>query len=215
MGGTDRFFTNQENFWAGEFGDSYGSRNSGPLLEASNRWFFAQALRRAGPISSVLELGANVGLNIRAIEALYPDAVCDAVEINESAATSLRTHLGEERVYHDSLLTFDERPKIWDLVLCKGILIHVAPEELGTAYRVINQSSARLILFAEYYSPTPEDIVYRGHTGRLFKRDFAGEFMDAYPDFKLRDYGFAYRRDPIAPQDDITWFLMERKAWAE
>jgi len=27
---------------------------------------------------------------------------------------------------------------------------------------------------------------------------------------QLVDYGFAYRRDPNFPQDDITWFLMEK-----
>ena len=27
----------------------------------------------------------------------------------------------------------------------------------------------------------------------------------------LIDYGFSYHRDPVFPQDDITWFLMERK----
>jgi len=27
---------------------------------------------------------------------------------------------------------------------------------------------------------------------------------------KLIDYGFNYRNDPSFPQDDITWFLMEK-----
>jgi len=27
---------------------------------------------------------------------------------------------------------------------------------------------------------------------------------------RLIDYGFAYRHDPNFPQDDITWFLLER-----
>jgi spore coat polysaccharide biosynthesis protein SpsF len=45
----------------------------------------------------------------------------------------------------------------------------------------------------------------------LFKRDFAGEMMDRYPDLKLLDYGFVYHRDPAFPDDDITWFLMEKK----
>ena len=213
MGG-NRFSTDQEQFWAGEFGDAYAQRNTGPYLEASNRWLFAQALRTAGSVGSVLELGANVGMNIKAIRSLYPDAVCDAVEINESAAMSLRVNIGEEHVHLDSILTFDARPKVWDLVLCKGVLIHIAPEELSAVYRTISRSSARLVLLAEYYSPTPQEVTYRGHASRLFKRDFAGEFMEAYPEFVLRDYGFAYRRDPIAPQDDITWFLLERGALA-
>jgi hypothetical protein len=55
-----------------------------------------------------------------------------------------------------------------------------------------------------------QSIPYRGHTDRLFKRDFAGEIMERHPSLKLIDYGFAYRNDPNFPQDDITWFLMEK-----
>lgn len=35
--------------------------------------------------------------------------------------------------------------------------------------------------------------------------------MDKYKDVQLVDYGFSYHRDSNFPQDDITWFLMERK----
>ena len=73
-------------------------------------------------------------------------------------------------------------------------------------------SSGRYLLVAEYYNPAPVAIPYRGHTDRLFKRDFAGEIMDRHPQMKLVDYGFAYRRDPNFPQDDITWFLMEKRS---
>jgi hypothetical protein len=34
--------------------------------------------------------------------------------------------------------------------------------------------------------------------------------LDAYPDLKLLDYGFVYHRDPAHPQDDVTWFLIEK-----
>jgi len=70
------------------------------------------------------------------------------------------------------------------------------------------RSSRRLILVAEYYNPTPVAVPYRGHTDRLFKRDFAGELLDRHPDLNLIDYGFAYRRDPVMPMDDATWFLL-------
>ncbi len=61
-------------------------------------------------------------------------------------------------------------------------------------------------MVAEYYNPTPVAISYRGHNDRLFKRDFAGELLDLYPQLQLVDYGFVYRRDPSFPQDDLTWF---------
>jgi spore coat polysaccharide biosynthesis protein SpsF len=54
------------------------------------------------------------------------------------------------------------------------------------------------------------EIDYRGHSGKLFKRDFAGEMLDRFPDLKLVSYGFCYHRDEF-PQDDSTWFLMEKQ----
>jgi spore coat polysaccharide biosynthesis protein SpsF len=36
--------------------------------------------------------------------------------------------------------------------------------------------------------------------------------MERHPSMQLVDYGFAYRRDPNFPQDDITWFLMEKRS---
>jgi spore coat polysaccharide biosynthesis protein SpsF len=96
--------------------------------------------------------------------------------------------------------------------LIKGVLIHINPEMLNTVYEKLYQASKRFILVCEYYNPSPVAIPYRGQTDRLFKRDFAGEMLEKYPDLCLVDYGFSYRRDPAFPQDDITWFLMEKRS---
>jgi hypothetical protein len=34
--------------------------------------------------------------------------------------------------------------------------------------------------------------------------------MKMYPDLKLIDYGFVYHKDSNFPQDDVTWFIMEK-----
>ena len=77
-------------------------------------------------------------------------------------------------------------------------------------YEKLITCCGRYLIVAEYYNPSPVAIPYRGHTDRLFKRDFAGEILEKYPEMQLIDYGFSYRRDPSFPQDDITWFLMEK-----
>lgn len=45
----------------------------------------------------------------------------------------------------------------------------------------------------------------------LFKRDFAGEMLEKYQDLQLVDYGFVYHGDANFPQDDLTWFLLEKQ----
>ncbi len=204
------FETEQEAFWAGEFGDEYGSRNTGAALLASNLHFFGQALRRARSVRSCIEFGANIGMNLRALRLLYPEQRQHGIEINESAAAELATVIPADQVIQDSILSF--RPqRTWDLVLIKGVLIHIKPESLPLVYDNLHAAAGKHLLVAEYYNPSPVAIPYRGHTDRLFKRDFAGEILARFPDLKLVDYGFAYRNDPAFPQDDITWFLLERR----
>jgi spore coat polysaccharide biosynthesis protein SpsF len=205
------FRSDQEAFWAGDFGDSYISRNESRALLASNINFFAKALRISPRIGSCVEFGANIGMNLRALQQLYPECRFRGVEINSKAAAELGERIGAENVFCGSILDYQPAGPA-DLALIKGVLIHINPELLPAIYEKLHEATGKYLLVCEYYNPSPVAIPYRGHTDRLFKRDFAGEILDAYPDLKLVDYGFAYHRDPAFPQDDISWFLMEKKA---
>ena len=203
------FKTEQESFWAGAFGDEYATRTSGDQWVANNTALFSRILARTGSIASVIEFGANIGLNLKAIHHLLPSAELAAIEINQSAADQLEEWGGATRIYRQSVLDFKATQK-WDLVLIKGVLIHINPDELNTVYDVLHKSSRRYICVAEYYNPSPVEVTYRGHAEKLFKRDFAGELLNRFPDLQLVDYGFVYRRDPNFPQDDCTWFLLKK-----
>lgn len=207
--------TDQESFWAGQFGDQYISRNRDPTLQASNLAFFSRVLRRAAKIESCLEVGANIGMNLRALASLYPGQRQCAVEINHQAANELRKLLPPSRVFESSILDLDLADVIGengcDLVFTKGVLIHINPQFLPRVYEKLFAVARRYVLLCEYYNPTPAAIEYRGHAERLYKRDFAGEMMSLYPALELVDYGFVYHRDRAFPQDDITWFLMEKR----
>jgi spore coat polysaccharide biosynthesis protein SpsF len=205
----NQFKTEQESFWAGEFGTEYIRRNQGAELLASNLAFFSQALRSAHKPKDCIEFGANIGMNLKALRLLYPQQEQCAIEINADAVAELRTILPPENVFHTSILDYSPVQR-FDLVLIKGVLIHINPDYLPQVYETLYQSTGRYLLISEYYNPTPVQVSYRGHSDRLFKRDFCGEILDHYPDFELIDYGFVYHRDPNFPQDDTTWFLLER-----
>jgi spore coat polysaccharide biosynthesis protein SpsF len=99
----------------------------------------------------------------------------------------------------------------FDVSLIKGVLIHINPEMLPVVYDKLYAAAKKFILVCEYYNPSPVTIKYRGHTDRLFKRDFAGELLKRFPDLSLVDYGFVYKGDTAFPQDDITWFLLGKQ----
>jgi spore coat polysaccharide biosynthesis protein SpsF len=208
---SNQFKTDQETFWAGDFGRDYIARNKGDALLASNLDFFSKALRQARGIKDCIEFGASIGMNLKALKLLYPDLNVHAIEINVVAANELCEVAPSPQIYNTSILEFLPA-QTWDLVLIKGVLIHINPDELQLVYDKLVASCGRFLLVAEYYNPAPVAIPYRGHTDRLFKRDFAGEIMERHPQMQLVDYGFSYRRDPNFPQDDITWFLMEKRS---
>lgn len=203
-----KYQTDQEEFWAGQFGDEYVNRNQGINIIASNTALFSRIISRTVGVQSAIEFGANIGMNLQAIRHLRPEMELSAIEINASAAEHLNK-LGYIKVYTQSILDFIcDYPR--DFVFIKGVLIHINPEELPKVYDALYKTSKRYICLAEYYNPSPVEVPYRGHTGKLFKRDFAGEMLERFPDLKLLDYGFVYRRDPNFPQDDLTWFLFEK-----
>ena len=201
------FHSPQEEFWAGEFGQSYIFRNNHEQLLPSAIAFFANIFSSAGILPlTCLELGANIGINIRAIQMVSPNTKLSAIEINKEASEILATTGCE--VFASSIFN-TQISRQFDFVFSKGVLIHLPPEQLGLTYKKMYDWSKRFILISEYYNPEPVEIDYRGNSGRLFKRDFAGEFMDQYPDVEVRDCGFVYHRG-VHPQDDITWFLLEK-----
>jgi pseudaminic acid biosynthesis-associated methylase len=208
---SERFRTPQEEFWAGAFGDEYAARNQGERWVASNMALFSRILTRCHGVSSAIEFGANVGNNLKALRALLPKLELTALEINPQAVARLRQEGDAQHVEHASMLDYDGG-RTWDLALVKGVLVHIHPDFLPRAYAALHRACGRYLVLVEYYNPTPVEVEYRGHAGRLFKRDFAGELLDAYPDLRLLDYGFVWRRDPAFPQDDCTWFVLERVA---
>jgi spore coat polysaccharide biosynthesis protein SpsF len=205
-----QYSTEQEAFWAGTFGDEYIERNKSQEYLAANLNFFSRALKQAGKPSSILEFGANIGMNLRAIKLLFPNIEASGIELNETAASQLSEFLGANNVFNGSIFEYPVTKTV-DVALIKGVLIHIHPEMLPLVYEKLYNASRKYILVCEYYNPSPVSIPYRGHSNRLFKRDFAGEMLDTYSDLRLVDYGFAYKRDTSFPQDDITWFLMEKK----
>ncbi|KAB2952939.1 pseudaminic acid biosynthesis-associated methylase [Heliorestis acidaminivorans] len=201
--------TEQERFWASDFGDEYVDRNQSEQLFASNLRLFSNIISHMGKVESLIEIGANVGMNLNALQLLLPNVDLAGIEINQKAATILSKNK-EIQVYNQSILDFQVDYQR-DVVLSKGVLIHISPDALTEVYNKMYQMCKRYIIIAEYYNPTPVEIKYRGHANKLFKRDFAGELLKQHQDLSLVDYGFVYHKDNNFPQDDITWFLLEKK----
>ena len=70
-----------EDLWAGNFGNGYIARNRGPHVEAASLRLLTAALG-AERLTTALEVGANIGINLANLQRLFPDAQLSAIEIN-------------------------------------------------------------------------------------------------------------------------------------
>ncbi len=199
--------TDQEDFWAGEFGLNYIDRNNSESLLNSKIAMWARMLQSANNVQSVRELGCNIGLNLVALKRLQPSLDLSGYEINAEAVRQA-AEFNVADIKQCSILDEIDDEKV-DLTFSQTVLIHINPDHLDKVYANLVNGSNRYILVAEYYNPAPTQITYRGQEDRLFKRDFAGDLIENYG-LKLVDYGFVYKRDNWAPQDDISWFLLEK-----
>ncbi len=106
-----------------------------------------------------------------ALKDLLPDAKLSAVEINAKAAAELAINVPGVELHVGSILEFRPTAK-WDLVMTKGVLIHINPDKLPIVYSMMYRHSSRYLLVAEYYNPKPVEVVYKGHTGKTIQERF-------------------------------------------
>jgi pseudaminic acid biosynthesis-associated methylase len=205
--------TPQAEFWLGEFGDAYTDRNPASADQMRARlklWSEILSHTIAAPPTSCLEVGANLGGNLRALRQLMA-ARCFAVEPNDKARGILvRDGVVDAADLRGGLSTKIDFPdRVADLAFTSGVLIHVHPDQLATSLSEIHRCSARWIGCIEYFSDKPEMIPYFGHYERLFKRDFGSLWLDSFPDLRPVACGFAWRR--ITGLDNLTWWLFEKR----
>ena len=222
--------TEQEEFWRGEFGDRYTARCTGIDLIRNNTILLWNAFHNTGLMSNVVyaltpgmgktkmgiptvvEFGANRGLNIMALHDMgWPYDKITAVEINYSACEQLRKLEGlnvfERTMFEDRDVGEHE------IVISSGLLIHIAPGELEDAYDVLHSAckSGGYIFLCEYFASTPTEVSYRGHANKLWRRNYGKDMLLRYDDLSLVDYGFVADIDPVAPKDNVNWWLLGKK----
>jgi spore coat polysaccharide biosynthesis protein SpsF len=205
--------TTQERLWRGHFGDAYTERNAVSEARLSALAFLWATILRptmGAPPRSILEIGANVGLNLRALARLT-GAELYAVEPNARARSALVADgvVPAGRAL-DGLCDAVPLPaESMDLVFTSGVLIHVDPSNLVASCREIHRVSARYVACIEYFSDKPEEVLYRGQPHALFKRDFGSFYLDHFDDLRVLDCGFAWKR--TTGLDNLTWWLFDKR----
>lgn len=193
-----------EELWAGEFGDDYVERNRD--AESGRREFWARHLEQLG-VHSVLEVGCNMGGNLRWIAELLGPENVTGVDVNEKALTILRENVPGVNAHHARGAELPFEDGAFDLVFTTGVLIHQDPATtLEPMMREVYRCSSRYVMAGEYTAEELTEVPYRGQTGALFKQDYGALYQRLFPDLELLESGFLSERE--GRWDDLTyWFL--------
>src|SRR3569833_2923916 len=131
----------QAEFWRGDFGNAYTGRNVASAEQMQARlalWSEILSHTISAPPASLLEVGANLGINLRALRQLS-SARRYAVEPNERAreilirdgivaASDLRGGLASSIEFPDAAA---------ELAFTSGVRIHIAPDDLPASLKEI------------------------------------------------------------------------------
>lgn len=202
--------------WTGDFGQAYLERNSDRTeADLGPRTAGLAPVLDACPERprSILEVGANLGRNLEAMSRVT-DAKLHAVEPFAAAFEELQSWIGPKLAgaHNCPGQSLPYANGAIDFVFTSGVLIHVPPADgqLEAVMCEIVRVSGRYVWCNEYFAKSPEDIVYRGETGLLFKRDFGRLYLEMFPELKPLATGFLWSAS--TPFDDTVWWLFEKPA---
>jgi len=161
-------------FWKGDFGESYTARNRVDWRRRIPFWRDVMELTGA---RSVFEFGCNSGWNLSAIKRSYHDVQTYGVDVNDVALqqAELAGH-SVDRAGDGPVLEHEHNA--FDLTFTAGVLIHIAPEDILETMTDIANLSAQYVLAVEYAADKEEEVEYRGHSGKLWRRPFGRMYQD-------------------------------------
>lgn len=192
-----------EKLWAADFGDEYVERNLDAGEGRERFWY--QLLDRLKP-RTVLELGCNVGANLRWIVDRVPSQSVYGIDVNERALRTIRSRFDVNAVWSPAReLPF--RDRMFDLVFTAGVLIHQPASTLPLVMAEVVRTSREHLLAVEYAAEETVEVPYRGQGDALFKRDYGRLYRESFPELELVDAGELGISDGW---DDVTWWLFKR-----
>jgi len=209
--------TKESKTWRGEFGSQYSERNLldateldrmyqgkyGVTRTALNRQFLADIPRSA----SILEVGCNLGNQLILLEQMGFKNLT-GIEIHTEIVKEAQSRVPWARVMEGSALKIPFRDASFDLVFTSGLLIHIALQNLPMAMSEIYRCAKDWIWGLEYYALEMIEVLYRGHSGLLWKGDYARLYTESFPDLEL----VSERRLNYLENDNTdSMFLLRRK----
>lgn len=209
--------TKQAKTWSGDFGKEYTDRNPhspeemnalykknfGVTRTEMNQEFVGTLPR---PLKT-LEVGSNVGVQLQCLQKMGFSNLT-GIELQPYAVTLARKRTRNITFMQGSAFSLPFNDRTFDLVFTSGVLIHIAPSDIGKALEEIHRVSKTYIWGFEYFAKRHTEVRYRGKSNLLWKADFAKQYLKRWKDLQL----VAERRFTYLDNDKVdSMFLLKKK----
>lgn len=208
----------QEEQWSGSFGKEYTDRNAQSFeeMEETNRRryghsrteLYAEMLREVDRSARILEVGANIGNQLLAMQHIGFTDLC-GIELQSYAIDRAKERTQGIKFIQASAMAIPFNDNWFDLVFTSGVLIHIEPQNLPRVMREMHRCSKQYLFGLEYFAETTTEVSYRGRTDLLWKANFAQLFLKQFGDLELIDE----RRLPYSDEPKLvdTLYLLRKK----
>jgi pseudaminic acid biosynthesis-associated methylase len=213
--------TDQLSTWTSDFGRAYTDRNTMTTDDMDEEFGRQFGIRKSEiyrelvgparlPEGRVLEVGCNIGLQLRLLEKANRGLEFHGLEPQPYAIERAR-QLSPNLVFHQGnafALPFPARS--FDLVMTHGVLIHIHPDDLPRAIHEIERVARQYVLCHEYYAPELTEVRYHGREGLLWKTDFAQQYRAVRPHLRelaVRYYPYSETCGGAELVDQVALFL--------
>jgi pseudaminic acid biosynthesis-associated methylase len=187
-------FTSQMEIWAGQFGREYTERNPLSLPELEKVYKDLYGITRTemntrfiGDLNrdtKVLEVGASIGNQLLCLQKsgfknLY------GIELQSYAVELAKNYTKGINIIQGSAFDIPFRDGFFDLVFTSGLLIHIAPEDIGDVIDEIYRCTRQYIWCLESHADIYTTVNYRGHNNLYWKANFSKLFLNRFQDLQL------------------------------
>jgi pseudaminic acid biosynthesis-associated methylase len=208
----------QVDTWSTQFGKEYTDRNTFTTEQLDKLYLDEYGVSRSDMNKTflddlylyngkILEVGCNVGNQLRLLQKLgYKNLF--GIELQSYAVETAKSLTKGINIIQGLANDIPFKDEYFDLVFTSGVLIHIAPGNIGEVLDEVYRCTRQYIWGFEYYADEYTEVTYRGNKNLLWKANFAKLYLDRFPNLKLvKEVKFKYIHN-----DNIdSMFLLVKK----
>jgi pseudaminic acid biosynthesis-associated methylase len=214
-------YTKQEEFWLGDFGKEYSERNSKTDEEWDDfykkTWGITKLEMNDSFIGDlpknckILEVGCNYGLQLHGLQRMGFEQLY-GIELQSRAVAKAKEFTSGINIIQGSGFDVPFKDNFFDIVFTNGVLIHIAPDDLGKFMDEMYRCSKKYIWGFEYFSEGVTSVPYRGNIGFLWKADYTKLFLNRFSDLKpVKKKFYPYIKETEKGNIDCMYLLEKIK----